>query len=105
MSRIKVNIGGKLFESTLETLCKAPLFKSHYSNFDVNDEIFVDGSPIIFEHVLCLLRNPNYKFPKEYLDELKLYGIDSKLVSCDNNNKENEEIKSLFQEIKKELEE
>ncbi len=44
------------------------------------DEIFIDRSPRLFEHILCLLRNPSYEYPEEFKSELDFYDIDSETV-------------------------
>jgi hypothetical protein len=39
-------------------------------------KIFIDRSPHIFKHVLSLLRDSQYDFPKKYLFELDFFGIE-----------------------------
>ena len=67
--KVKLNVGGTIFETTDQTLLInseyfVALFnkdKSRY--FDPNDnqikEIFIDRSPKAFEHILEYWRNPN----------------------------------------------
>lgn len=77
---IVINVGGKLFTTTKETLLESNYFqdildgkiiceKDDYGN------IFVDRCPKIFGQVLNFLRDDKYKFPNEYLFELDHYRI------------------------------
>lgn len=75
---IKVNVGGKIFETSKDTLCKSTYFSSlfsRWSSISQQNEIFIDRDPIAFEHILNLLRDSNYPFPKKYLYELDFYGV------------------------------
>ena len=63
--RIKLNVGGIIFETTDDTLKRSQYFKSYLENWN-HDEIFIDRSPRIFKHVLDLLRDPTYDFPIKY---------------------------------------
>lgn len=74
---IQLNVGGKIFETTKDTLQQSTYFASLLSRwtFDNNTPYFIDRSNVIFEHVLCLLRDPSYLFPYEYANELDFYGI------------------------------
>ena len=59
---VKVDIGGKIFKTTQETLNKSGFFKRNME-FVLHPELlsqeifFVNRSPKIFEHVLNLLRD------------------------------------------------
>ena len=76
MDKITINAGGTLFQTTKKTLQKAEYFKDLFEScLDINDELFIDRSPVGFEHVLSYLRDQNYLFPTEYLYELRYYGI------------------------------
>lgn len=73
---VKVNVGGTIFETTKDTLCRAPLFKNLFD--DVNDEsvIFINRSAKLFTHVLALLIDNAYPYPKKYKNELDYYLIE-----------------------------
>lgn len=77
MDIIKLNVGGIHFETTKDTLTKSPYFNAMFNGkWSVSeDEIFIDKSGKIFEHVLNLLRDPNYYYPEKYLSELDFYLI------------------------------
>ena len=76
MDNIKLNVGGTIFETTKLTLSPSSFFEKALSETWKKDEIlFVDRSPKIFEHVLCLMRDVNYEYPKKYLSELEFYGV------------------------------
>ncbi|KAK6943095.1 Potassium channel tetramerization-type BTB domain [Dillenia turbinata] len=90
--RIKLNVGGKLFETTLSTvqssgpdsLLSALSTRSTHSS----DPIFIDRDPDIFSVLLSLLRtnrlpSSSLKFSKqELLDEAAYYGVESNLKSA-----------------------
>ena len=96
LKTIKLNIGGKLFETTQDTLNSSSYFNSMFSRWNDSDKItFIDRSPKIFHHVLCLLRDPNYDYPVKYLSELDFYGIKYS----------KEEQEDLLQEISRKLDE
>ncbi|XP_057459022.1 protein ENDOPLASMIC RETICULUM-ARRESTED PEN3 [Lotus japonicus] len=87
--RIKLNVGGKLFETTLSTIRSGGpdslLFA--LSNRDSTDPnpVFIDRDPEIFSVFLSLLRTNHLpstasRFSKQELaDEAQFYGIDSHL--------------------------
>jgi hypothetical protein len=78
--RVKINVGGTEFETMIETLMgRSGYFKNLFNNdFKNGSVVFVDRSPKIFEHILNLLRDPEYTYPFKYVSELKFYGIDHK---------------------------
>ena len=77
--RIRLNVGGTYFETSQENLLPVPYFEALLLRWEDEDkEIFIDRSAIGFDHVLNLLRNPNYVFPRQYADELDYYGIEYK---------------------------
>jgi hypothetical protein len=75
MTRIKLNVGGHLFETTEDTLMKSDYFKAFLTNWSHDKEIFIDRSARLFHHVLCLLRDPSYPFPTKYVGELDFYQV------------------------------
>ncbi|CAK9186399.1 unnamed protein product [Ilex paraguariensis] len=91
--RIKLNVGGKLFETTVSTLrSSAPdSLLSALSNRPVHDStnpVFIDRDPDIFSVLLSLLRSnrlpsTSQRFTKqELVDEAIYYGIESQLKSA-----------------------
>lgn len=92
MATIKLNVGGKIFETTRSTLCKSQYFDILLSgkfNDTQKDVIFIDRDSGIFKHVLRLLRDPLYEYPRKYNSELDYYMIDH----TDNININNDNIK------------
>ena len=87
--RLKLNVGGTIFETTKSTLEKSLYFRKffkHNYNKD-NESIFIDRSPHIFKHVLSLLRDPSYYYPLKYKSELEYFQIDDmikKMSKCGN---------------------
>lgn len=85
--RVQLNVGGKIFETTSETLelGNSSYFRNLLSNkyknyFDKDkdkqiEEIFIDRSPKNFERVLDYLRNPNTKVDIKYKSEFDYYLI------------------------------
>jgi hypothetical protein len=83
---IKVNVGGKIFETYNETLMKSSYFKSLFTDTEVKEMIFVDYDPDVFNHVLSYLRDPKYLFDIKYVHALDFFD-----VQYDINNLYNEE--------------
>ena len=76
MDNIKLNVGGTLYETTKSTLNLSSFFEKALSDtWKKGEVLFIDRSPKIFEHVLCLMRDANYEYPKKYLSELDFYGV------------------------------
>ncbi|GMY25465.1 BTB/POZ domain-containing protein At3g09030 [Fagus crenata] len=90
--RIKLNVGGKLFETTLSTIRSggADSLLAALSNRTTNDPnpVFIDRDPEIFSVLLSLLRSnrlpsTSRRFSKQELaDEAVYYGIESHLKSA-----------------------
>ena len=75
--RIRLNVGGTYFETSQENLLAVPYFEALLLRWqDEDKDIFIDRSSIGFDHVLNLLRNPNYLFPRQYAAELDYYGVE-----------------------------
>lgn len=78
--KIYLNVGGTRFETTYDTLSKSGYFNSLIRfegkiKSSMDDPYFIDRDGHIFKHVLSLCRNPNYKYPEKYKDELEYYQI------------------------------
>ncbi|ARF12672.1 BTB/POZ domain protein [Klosneuvirus KNV1] len=75
METVKLNVGGVHFQTTKDTLIKSPYFSMMLNGkWSIpKDEIFIDRSGKIFEHILNLLRDPTYSYPEKYLSELDFY--------------------------------
>ncbi|XP_031103934.1 BTB/POZ domain-containing protein At3g09030 [Ipomoea triloba] len=88
--RVKLNVGGKLFETTVSTLQSGgpDSLLSALSNRPSHDEVFIDRDPEIFSALLSLLRTNRLpstarRFSnQELIDEALYYGIDSQLRSA-----------------------
>ncbi|KAI9116205.1 hypothetical protein K1719_013135 [Acacia pycnantha] len=90
--RIKLNVGGKLFESTLSTLRSGgpdSLFTAlSYRDTGDTKPVFIDRDPEIFSVLISLLRTNQLpstarRFSKQELaDEALYYGIDTQLRSA-----------------------
>ena len=106
--RIKINVGGTIFETIEETVLLSGYFRSLLSRWhdDPTKTPFIDRSSIAFDHVLSLLRNPSYPYPEEYLDELEFYCIDIKPIVKKSNNSilaRLTELEELLEKQSKEL--
>ena len=114
MNTIKLNLSGRIFETTKENVLKIPYFNNMIIDCDNNniDTIFVNRSGSLFKHVLAYVIDDTYPYPLIYFNELDYYGIiydKNKLYDCDkqfdiiNNNIDNLYIKlnDLQQKIKK----
>lgn len=76
---ITLNVGGERFETSYDTLVKSQYFEARFrqEGKSRDSEPFVmklDRSPRIFKHVLDLLRDPDYVYPRKYLSELSYFG-------------------------------
>jgi hypothetical protein len=93
-NRVKLNVGGKIFETEIRTLIISPVFNRMFSDiqYNKNDEIFIDRSPYIFKHILSYLRDGTYRYPEKYDEELRyfevkppkretVYSLESKILS------------------------
>ncbi len=106
---VKLNVGGTIFTTLRTTLIRAKYFESYFERWDNKDDIFIDESPKLFEHVLCYLRNSNYPIAPEYYYLLDYYGIDyekpsKKEKKVKNNNIQEEmniNLKNITEEFKK----
>lgn len=81
---ITINVGGKLFTTTTETLYRSKYFRDISNGNprcerDENGNIFIDRCPKAFSHVLNFLRDDRYPFPDEYEFELEAYLIAFKM--------------------------
>ncbi len=75
---IKINVGGRIFETTEDTLLKSEYFNFFIKRFPLKNKdlnIFIDRSPYIFKHVLSLMRDNTYIYPFKYLNEIIFYGV------------------------------
>lgn len=75
MSR-KINVCGKLYIINEEILQGSELFCNFMEDFPESEEIPIQRSPKLFEHVLAYLIDPNYFYPCKYARELDYYLID-----------------------------
>ncbi|KAL8526709.1 hypothetical protein ACS0TY_015783 [Phlomoides rotata] len=88
--RVKINVGGKLFETTVSTLRSGgpDSLLSALSNRPVHDSVFIDRDPGIFSILLSLLRSNRLpstakRFSnQELIDEALYFGIESQLKSA-----------------------
>ena len=75
--KIRINIGGTLFESKRATLDKCPYFRrvlnpAARTHFEMDGSIFIDRDATHFRHILNYLRDgevPNYLTPAD-VDQL-----------------------------------
>ena len=74
--RIKLNVGGKIFETTKTTLVQSTYFQTMIDRWKMEEIQFLDRSSEGFEHILNYLRNTQYVIPKQYLYEIDFYGIE-----------------------------
>ncbi len=104
MTYIKINVGGKVFGTFKSTLLKSEYFKSLF-NFNENPDtdndgnIFIDRSPVYFEHILnylrddCFINIEQFKNIKNSLIlEAKFYSIDGIIDILENYKFENDII-------------
>lgn len=86
---IVLKVGGTMFETTLGTMTKSQYLSSliidymrnnsHISSPNMNIEqhtFVINRMAHIFKHVLALMIDENYGYPKKYLSELDFYGVE-----------------------------
>uniref|UniRef100_A0A6C0C8N1 Potassium channel tetramerisation-type BTB domain-containing protein n=1 Tax=viral metagenome TaxID=1070528 RepID=A0A6C0C8N1_9ZZZZ len=77
---IRINVSGRIFNVSKETICKSQLFNGMLADCTIDDEIVIDRSAKLFEHMYSYLLDNKYPYPKKYYSELDYY-----LVSYDIN--------------------
>ncbi|PIN25038.1 SETA binding protein SB1 [Handroanthus impetiginosus] len=106
--RIKINVGGKLFETTVSTLRSGgpDSLLSALSNRPAHGPVFIDRDPEIFSVLLSLLRSNRLpstakRFSnQELIDEALYFGIESQLRSALAPSRLNGIDASLFNTVK-----
>lgn len=90
---IKINVGGKVYQTTENTLRFSPYFNAllneTYDNTkDENGNIFIDRDPKLFKYILSFLRNNNKKNlidicikKNELAEEIDFFGLDINIIS------------------------
>ena len=101
---IIINVCGKIFKTDLETICKSNLFKNMIDDMGVpTEEIFINRSPKLFEHVLAYIIDENYPFPFKYRSELDYFLIDYDPDELYNPDTEIKMIKSSIKNLEKKI--
>ncbi len=73
---IKINVGGKIYETLKPTICKSGYFKNLLGDCtDLSEIIFVNRSSKLFDHVIAYLTDDQHPYPKKYTYELDFYLI------------------------------
>lgn len=74
---IKLNVSGKKYQITLETLKNIPYVANglDFCNDNISEPIFIQRSPLVFDHVLAYVIDKKHPFPIEYSYELDFYDI------------------------------
>lgn len=75
MLKISINVGGRFFPTTKQTLNRSPFLRNLLESSKPYEQIFIDRDSEGFEHILRKLRDRNYKIPQEFLYELDFYGM------------------------------
>nr|QBK90307.1 MAG: BTB family protein [Pithovirus LCPAC102] len=78
---LKLKVGGTMFETTVGSIGKSTYLRDKVElstcfDNDISSSIFfIDRMAHIFKHVLALLIDENYEYPRKYLSELDYFGI------------------------------
>ena len=99
--RIKLNIGGTLFETTYGTISQSEYLKKlvEWNKDKLNEPIFINRIGEHFKHVLALLIDGNHSFPRNLQYELDFYCI-KYLVKTDQKESMENQFISLENEIR-----
>ena len=74
---IKLRVSGRIFETTLGIVKNIPyIYNMIVDTEHLEDEIIINRSPKVFEHVLAYAIDSKHPVPEKYLYELDFYGID-----------------------------
>ncbi len=110
MNIITLDVGGKFFKCNKDLLIsRCKYFEDLFAVYDeikdgemnTNEIIFIDRSPHIFKHILALIRDSRYQYPKKYNEELYYFLMKKRkkrIISKEINSKEfkNLSIKEKF---------
>lgn len=76
---ISLDVQGQIFKTDYDTIIKIPYFKNMFEQCGKPEETIPLNRPAhIFKHVLALMCDPFYQYPKKYISELDFYDIDLK---------------------------
>lgn len=95
---VKLNVGGKVFHTTTETLKRSGFFRQRMDELvSTAGEYFIDRSSDMFEHVLNFLRDPDYPYPADYsyILELDRYDVDGKAEYKEKSKSINERLDNI----------
>uniref|UniRef100_A0A6C0C6W0 BTB domain-containing protein n=1 Tax=viral metagenome TaxID=1070528 RepID=A0A6C0C6W0_9ZZZZ len=70
---IILNVSGRIFKVSREVICRSEMFCNMLADCVVDDEIAIDRSSKLFEHVYAYLLDSKYPYPKKYYSELDYY--------------------------------
>ena len=74
-SRIKLNIEGRIFETTYKVIKRSKFFEDYFIQFSENREIMVNQSADAFEHILRYMEDPFYEVPENFKQDMRYYCI------------------------------
>ncbi len=73
-----VNVSGRRFELNLDTVQRIPYIHARMKDCATGEsEIYVARSPMLFEHVLALAYDSQYRCPAECRRELEFYAMEN----------------------------
>jgi hypothetical protein len=70
---IILNISGRIFNVSKDTISKSQLFSGILADCVIDNEIIIHRSAKLFEHVYSYLLDDRYPYPKKYYSELDYY--------------------------------
>lgn len=78
MSKIRINVGGKIFETLESTVNQVPYFNTLLNSqfFKPEEEIFIDRDPKAFREILNYLRGISTYISKKHWRDLEYFGIE-----------------------------
>jgi hypothetical protein len=86
---VTVNVGGTRIDISKTTAESIPLVKllMDKSHADTNNrsELFIDGDPVLFTHVVNKLRLATYIYPPKHLKNIIMYRMYLFMMMCENN--------------------
>ncbi len=80
----KINVSGKTYDIKYKHLETIPYFHEYINEChnNINNQCFVDRSPMIFDHVLAYVIDPLHPYPQKYFYELAYVMDNNHPVEC-----------------------
>lgn len=106
---IKVNVSGRIFEIKSDLLAKIPYIRNIVEGCGVDrkgtisEELRLDRSALVFEHVLSYIQDPFYPYPAKYSYELDFLDVVYDKENLYHSNPKIKELNTKIELLSKEI--